>query len=103
MENGSDGVLLTVCDQPYLTVAHLDQLTGIWRGTGGAVASHYSGIMGTPAIFSAADFPRLLALEGAKGACSVLRATQVTCVEWPEGAIDLDTPEDAAALAASQR
>jgi CTP:molybdopterin cytidylyltransferase MocA len=58
-------------------------------------ASHYSGRAGVPAIFSEGYFPELLRVEGDRGARGILDrdAEDVTLVEFGDGAIDLDTPE----------
>jgi molybdenum cofactor cytidylyltransferase len=91
-----DAALLMVCDQPRLDRAHIDSLVAAFDG--GAVASRYEGVLGVPAVFGREDFPRLLALTGDEGAKNVLRAAvRVTAIDWPDGAIDIDTPEDARA------
>lgn len=91
-----DALVLAVCDQPRLTAAHVDALIGAHRETGGAVASRYGDRPGVPAIFPARDYPRLCALTGDEGARRLLRG--VHHVDWPDGAHDVDTPEDGAAL-----
>jgi molybdenum cofactor cytidylyltransferase len=58
-------------------------------------ASHYAGRAGVPAIFAAGYFPELLEIEGDRGARGVLErhAADVALVEFDDGVIDLDTPE----------
>jgi len=47
------------------------------------------------AVFPARDFGTLVALRGDEGAASFLRsAPGVVGVQWWEGEIDIDTPED---------
>jgi molybdenum cofactor cytidylyltransferase len=61
------------------------------------VASHYNGAPGVPALIEARYFQRLLKIAGDRGAGALLRSgIGVRSVDWPEGAIDLDTPEDVA-------
>lgn len=92
--------LLLVCDQPGLSADFLRTLRQTHESCGAAVAaSHYDGVDGVPAIFAASLFPALLALRGDEGARRVIAACQdLVTVEFPAGALDIDTPEDAAAL-----
>ncbi len=69
-----DGVLITVCDQPHVTSAHLTETMCCWRNSqASAVAAHYSGTVGVPAILGAKFFPLLQKLEGDRGAGEILR------------------------------
>jgi molybdenum cofactor cytidylyltransferase len=89
----AEGLLLCTCDQPLLSRAHLERLTQGRTTT----ASRYDGALGVPALIEAAHYERLLQLRGDRGAAPLLRSgIHVTAVDWPEGAIDLDTPEDVA-------
>jgi molybdenum cofactor cytidylyltransferase len=90
-------VLLMVCDQPLLTASHLDRLIERYRVTGKPiVASHYSGARGVPALFDKAMFPKLHSMDDQHGAKKIINSSNefVEEVEFPEGSIDLDTPED---------
>jgi molybdenum cofactor cytidylyltransferase len=91
------GILLLVCDQPRLTVQHLQTLlarhaAGHWPIT----ASAYAGRVGVPAIFSAEMVPELMLCTGDQGARDVIRRdpSRVQAVSWPDGAVDVDWPED---------
>lgn len=96
---GCSAALLMLCDQPALDAAHLDALLDAHRHSGGVVASRYDDVLGVPAVFDQSTFADLLALQGAEGAKKVLRrAREVTAIDWPQGAEDIDTPEDAARL-----
>ena len=90
-------VLLMLCDQPLLTADHLRELLRVQRETGqAAVASAYAGTMGVPVVFSSTLFNRLSQLNGAKGAgplLASLRPDEVEQVDFPGGAIDVDTVE----------
>ena len=91
-----DGVVLTNADQPYIKARVFNALVARFRSGGKKiVASSYSGTMGCPALFAAELFPELLALtEG--GAKAVIRkyARHALALAWPEGAYDVDTPEE---------
>lgn len=89
-----EGVVILVCDQPRLTRTHLAQLVATWRRERRAVGSGYQGVVGVPALFPRALFPRLLALRGREGARAVLRSIDAIEVAWPDGAFDVDTPAD---------
>ncbi len=97
------GVLVLVCDQPGLSSEHLRRL--LLRqaaGTALVTASLYGGRAGVPAVFAPALFPKLAALEGDRGARDLIRGheDEVETVSWPEGALDLDGPEDLKAVGA---
>lgn len=89
------GFLLT--DQPYLTSGLLrDMLSQLQQSSAPGIAACYNGGLGVPAVFRATLFSDLLALNGQKGAKSVLHKYRDTLlsVSFPEGAFDLDLPED---------
>lgn len=96
---GYEGILITVCDQPLLTAAHLDRLLLAFLAEGRPIGSAYAGIIGVPAVFGRRDFARLLELRGDRGAAGLLRR-EAGSVPWPEGLTDIDTPEQ---LAAAER
>lgn len=100
MHGGHDAVAICVCDQPRLTARHVDELIAKYRATGAVVASRYDGKLGVPAVFPRPQFRQLLALTGDQGARSVIANSPDTiAMAWPDGAQDIDTPEDAAELA----
>jgi CTP:molybdopterin cytidylyltransferase MocA len=69
-----------------------------------SIASRYSDALGVPALIVEHHFDRLLAIEGDRGAAPLLRSgIEVGAVDWPEGAIDLDTAGDVARFAAAAR
>ncbi len=91
-----DGLLIAACDQPRLTGAHVRALYDLHRHRGLTVASAYDGAHGIPAIFGADWYARLEALAGDRGAGALLRQDpEVLAVDWPDGAFDVDTLEDA--------
>ena len=93
----SDAAIIMVCDQPYISAALLNNLLTAQKEIGKPiVASSYSGVAGTPALFHKSFFPELLLLKGDKGAGKLLQlqSALVATVPFPEGAIDIDTIED---------
>ncbi len=100
----ADAVLLLLADQPLVTEEHLRSLIDVWhKAPDGIVASEYSDVQGPPVIFPASCFGRLMKLEGDQGARALLKEPDcpVTCIDFGEGAIDIDTPEDLARLTKS--
>jgi molybdenum cofactor cytidylyltransferase len=96
-----DGVLLALCDQPAFSTDTVTQLIAAQRATGRSiVAAHYSGRHGAPALFLREHFETLAHLTGEEGARALLNGdpSHVASVDLPALAVDLDTPEDVAAL-----
>jgi molybdenum cofactor cytidylyltransferase len=91
----TEAVIILVCDQPLLTSQHLKLLTEKHKKTKSSiVASAYAGIMGVPALFHHKHFEELSGLEDDQGARKIIQQHVVEAIAFPEGAIDLDTPED---------
>ena len=96
-------VLVMLTDQPLVTPELLRQLVALQQRTQApAVATAYAGTLGVPAVFSARLFPELLKLQGAQGANRLLAelGEAVGKVDFPAGLVDVDTPEQYAALLA---
>jgi molybdenum cofactor cytidylyltransferase len=92
-----ESVIIMLGDQPLGTAAHLRLLADRYEEQRcAAVASAYAGNRGVPALFSRPLFPELLALRGPDGARRVLErhADRTFEVDFPAGAMDVDTPED---------
>lgn len=92
-----DGVILTVCDQPFITEGLFKTLITNARSTGKSiVASAYSGTLGTPVLFTPVHFSDLENLKGKEGAKILLEKFRenVASVPFENGEIDIDTPED---------
>jgi molybdenum cofactor cytidylyltransferase len=92
-----DAIVITVCDQPAVTAAHLRALVAAWRSTGSSiVASSYSGTRGVPALFDARHFAELRQLHGDRGAGPLLarHANSVHLIPLPGGEVDIDIPAD---------
>lgn len=98
---GLDGVLFSVCDQPWLTADSVGRLLGAFAASPrSAVALAWRGRRGSPVIFPAALFPELAALTGDTGGSAVLRAHPERLVTVEAGTArelwDVDTPADLA-------
>lgn len=90
-------VIVLVGDQPLITPDHVNQLIETYRtGSPTIVASAYADILGVPALFDAAHFKSLKAVDDAHGARQVIEQHKATAasVEFAGGSVDLDTPED---------
>lgn len=97
LPEGTDAVLLLLCDQPSVTAAYLAKLWEKWQEKQCLIlASDYGESHGPPAIFDRKLFAELAALQGQAGAKKLMQAyrSQLELVDFPEGAFDLDTPED---------
>jgi len=93
----TDGLILMVCDQPFVDWKILSKLLLKQKETGKAiVASSYEGINGTPAFFHRSLFTELLDLKGDSGAKKILEKykNSLACVSFEAGSIDIDTSED---------
>jgi len=92
-----ENILLLVCDQFRLSADVLRQLLRL-RGVANypITAARYSGRLGVPAVFSSIFFPDLLDVSGDRGARGILErnAARVGAVDFLEGELDLDTPDD---------
>lgn len=92
-----DGVILMVCDQPYVSSAFLMELMRHQQTSGKpVVAAQYKNTIGTPVFFHRSFFPQLKSLEGDAGAKKILldHNDQVFKVKFPLGDIDIDTRHD---------
>jgi molybdenum cofactor cytidylyltransferase len=93
----TDAVVLMLCDQPFVTREVVRKLINAYRETGcSIVASSYGETFGVPALFEKSHYRELMALEGAVGAKQVIQKhlARAQLVNFPEGAIDIDTPDD---------
>ncbi len=92
-----DAVVIMVCDQPYLTTKLLNRLLDNFVASRKCiVASYYASVAGVPAVFDKKYFPDLLKVDDFAGARKLIKEffADVRTVDFPEGSIDLDTPED---------
>lgn len=92
-----DGIMMFVCDQPFISVETIQSLIKLQQDTGLPMAScYYAGILGTPALFHQSIFSKLLALEGDIGAKKIIKenASEVAKLHFDAGIIDVDTMDD---------
>ena len=97
----SSAALIVLGDQVAITADDLRRLASAWGGEESVIAaSVYDQRLGVPAIFPRICFPELAELRGDQGARLVLERNQyrITRVPMSNAAVDLDTPEDLAAL-----
>jgi molybdenum cofactor cytidylyltransferase len=89
--------VVMVCDQPMLPAAHLKELAAQYESTHKRiVASYYAGTAGVPALFDQFLFGEIHDLPDEEGAKKIImkHPNDTIAIAFPEGAIDLDTPED---------
>ncbi len=99
--SSEDGVVITLCDQPFMTAAVLNELISTHHKTRREiVASTYGATRGVPAFFAPELFNELASLTKDEGARRIIAShpEKVATVEFLQGAIDIDTPEDHARL-----
>ena len=90
-------VIITVCDQPFITSSLLQEMITHYRETKlSIVACKYDDIVGTPVLFHKTMFKALYGLNGDKGAKQLINQhiQQVGLINFPLGNIDVDTEED---------
>lgn len=89
-----DALIILACDQPHVDATLIRRLIARHQETQKPmVASAYAGTLGVPALFARECFEKLLLLGENEGAKTLL-TDQVERVNFPEGAIDIDTPPD---------
>lgn len=90
--------LFMLVDQPLLTSAHLERLidTRYQMPDASIFASFYNEKASVPALFHRKWFEQLLHLKGDQGARALFQAypNEVLTIPFPDGAFDLDTPEN---------
>lgn len=92
-----DGIIIMVCDQPFLSHLVIQQLIDVQDETDlPAAACTYDGVIGTPALFHKTLFKSLMGLEGDRGARKLLEEMRedVALLSFNEGVTDIDTKED---------
>lgn len=95
----TEAVVITLGDQPTIDGDVIRRVVAVWRAapaSRGAVVTSYADGRGHPALFGAALFPALQALEGDRGARELLASLgeAVAVVDVPSGRpADVDTPE----------
>lgn len=95
-----DAALFINADQPKLTTDVVNSVLARYRATdSGIVAVSYAGRRGSPVLFRHNYFAELETLTGEQGGRELLRKYPVAAVDASaEIGVDVDTPEDYAAL-----
>lgn len=97
LPDGVEAVLILGVDQPAVNADLLCDLLERFRHAGGRpVACAYANTLGIPAVLPAQLLPDLLDLRGDRGAKAILLREGAVALPFPEGAQDLDRPEDLA-------
>ncbi len=98
-DNHVDGVLIMLCDQPKVSVDHLNALINSANQNEKIICSEYNGIYGAPAIFPKSYFAELMLLKEDEGARKVIsKYADKISIPCKECAIDIDTQEDLSQL-----
>jgi molybdenum cofactor cytidylyltransferase len=90
-------VVVMLCDQPFVKTPLINMLVEEFEQNNiPMIACAYGGTIGVPALFSNRFFPELSALDGNEGAKNLIltNQNQSLAIPFPEGNIDIDTPED---------
>jgi molybdenum cofactor cytidylyltransferase len=89
--------VLLLCDQPHVTSEFISRLLATHHTTGRPiVASAYGESFGVPAVFTRTLFTELRQLAGTSGAKEIIKrhASDAHFLPFPEGEVDVDTPDD---------
>lgn len=99
-DDGCEGALITLVDQPLVDGAALASLISAFDGDHRVVASFYDGVIGVPALFAREHLGELTTITADSGAGAWLRAHSeiVTTIPMQKAAMDFDTPADFALL-----
>ena len=90
-------VIISVCDQPFLSSDILRQLIDKKQHTGkGIIAAAYAGTVGVPVLFDKKYFKALKELEKGEGAKKLIHLfpEDLASIDFQAGSIDIDTEED---------
>ena len=104
MDGNWAGLAVLLADQPLVDFKHLATMRGLLTSQNAPIiAAEYNGTVGVPAFFRREMLPLLAAVTPEVGARAILRDSgkAVYSFPLPEGAVDVDTPEDFAALEAN--
>lgn len=92
-----DGIMILVCDQPFINAESINGLIASQLSTGKPIAAcYYANVSGTPALFHKSIFPELLALKGDIGAKKIIKnkEEEVAKLHFEKGVLDIDTEAD---------
>lgn len=98
--------LIMLSDQPLVTPDLLQQLVTLQQQSQApVVTAAYGDTLGVPAVFDQSMLAALHSLRGAQGANRLITGlgSAVGRIPFPEGLLDVDTPEQYASLLARQK
>ncbi|MBL0356291.1 MAG: nucleotidyltransferase family protein [Chitinophagaceae bacterium] len=90
-------VTILVCDQPFISAGLFQEMREMKQQAGkGIIACTYNDTIGTPVLFDKTYFDQLALLSGPSGAKKIVQqfAEDTAMVNFPLGAVDIDTAED---------
>ena len=92
----TNAVLIMPSDQPFLSTSFINELALMFSMKGCIAASTYEKTLGIPAIFSREYFHELASLPSQQGAKCLIEKhwSFVRAMEFPQGALDIDTEAD---------
>lgn len=94
---GAQAVLVALADMPFVPEAHIRALVGAFDGD--RIATSADGVTMPPALFGAAHFAALAALDGDRGGAARLKGAPAIALDATL-ALDIDRPEDLVRAAA---
>ncbi|WP_413171422.1 nucleotidyltransferase family protein [Anabaena azotica] len=92
-----DAVVITVCDQPFLSAEIINDLVAAYHSTRKPIiACQYADTLGVPVLFNHIFFSELASLSEDVGAKKIIKTHHhdVFSIPFPSGIIDIDTPQD---------
>lgn len=92
-----DAVVMLLCDQPFVNSKIINSIIDKFKETKkGIIASKYGKSLGVPALFDRKYFGEILNLKSSEGAKKIIYShpEDTDSVDFPLGAIDIDTQED---------
>ena len=106
INTASDGLIVMVCDQPFVTAEHLRNLVSDYRAKSvDIVASEYGGTKGVPAFFAPKMFGELASISDREGARSIIakQSDRISSIHLEKGEEDIDTYEQYLRLVGQRR
>ncbi len=97
LNNDIKNIIIAVSDQPFVSALLFKQLyQTLQTSVKQIVACNYAATLGTPVLFTQKYFDALMSLQGENGAKKILEANKddIAKVDFPQGAIDIDTKKD---------
>lgn len=102
-----DGVLVCLGDMPWIKAAHLDRLIDAFEGGCTICVPTYNGRRGNPVLWARRFFAEMGALQGDRGAKTLMReyAACVCEIAMPDAGVvtDVDSPEALTAATSPRR